>query len=252
MAATDWVVIAVVLVILAMIVIAFLETKYLRKSIRGRRVRAAKRLEQLPDDAHNALITTKAILATLERGGLRSEEAAALMQEAQLAYGRRNYRVVLDLTSKAKEKIMALKARQSAQGDLAKLDSTPSSQPEGEATTKELLQKDFPSNYAPARFSLELAQVAIEKGRESGRDVVQAEALLAHARARFDAEDYSAALSAARQAQRSAETGPLDLPTPTGVPPSAAEGLACAACGTTLQADDVFCRKCGARVASAT
>lgn len=242
---------AVIGLILAVIVVTFIELKYLRKSMKARRVRAAKRVHELPDDAYNALVTTRAIQNTLARGGVVNEEVAALLREAQAAFSRQNYRVVLDLTSKARERLLALKARQTAQGDLAKLEGLP---PGGEeVTTKELLTKEFPPNYAQSKFSMELAGSAIAAGREAGRDVANAEGLLAQADVRFRAQDYTGALALARQAQKAAAGEAVAAPPPPPAPAPAApivsaSRLACKTCGSTLQADDVFCRKCGSRV----
>jgi hypothetical protein len=239
--------VAVGLIVVALGVIAWLEMKFMRRSMRSRRSRAAKDAEDLPDRAHNALVTTRAIAAALDRGGVRSEEVDGLLREAQMAYGRHNHRVVLDLTERAKEKLMALKARQTASGDAAKLDALPFRGPD-EPTTKELLQKDFPPNLTQAKFTMNLASGAIEQGRGSGRDVAQAEALLDRARAQFEAQDFAGALSTARQAQRSAEAGPLAGLVLDASPVEERVAITCAACGAPVASDDAFCRKCGTRL----
>ncbi|MGQ0798163.1 MAG: zinc ribbon domain-containing protein [Methanobacteriota archaeon] len=239
--------VGVILVVVAIVVIAWLELKYMRRSMRARRGRATRGLEELPDTAHNALVTTRAIVAALERGGVHSEEADGLLREAQMAYGRRNYRVVIDLTSKAKERLTALKAGHAAMGDLAKLDAMPSGG--DETTTKELLQRDFPTNLTQAKFTIDLVASAVEAGRASGRDVGQAEALLAQARVRFDGQDYTGALASARQAQRSAEAGPIPgLVVEASGSASVTMSPDCPACGSPIAADDAFCRKCGTRL----
>src|SRR3990170_3124221 len=249
--------IAMILMVVAILVIAFLEMKYVRKSMRARRVRAAKRVDEMPDQAHNALITTKAIASTLERGGIQSEEILSLLREAQMAYDRRNYRVVLDLTSQAKDRMLALKARQSAKGDLGKLEGIAAPEGTEETTTKELLQKEFPPNFAQARFTIEIARFAVDRAKADGRDLAEADRLLAQAQSRFDARDYTGALSVARQAQRVAEgVAPSRTPAPQVAAPPAgtttAATLVCVSCGTALRPDDVFCRKCGTKVESPT
>lgn len=238
--------VGVVLVVVAIVVIAWLELKYMRKSMRTRRVRSTRGIEELPDTAHNALITTRAIAAALDRGGVHSEEVEGLLREAQMAYSRRNYRVVIDLASKAKEKLTALKARHAAMGDLAKLESMPSAGGD-ETTTKELLQRDFPPNLAQAKFTIDLAANAVERGRSSGRDVSQAEGLLAQARVRFDGQDFGGALSSAWQAQRSADSGPI-AGLVVGAPALVIMAPACPSCGAPIAADDAFCRKCGTKL----
>ena len=239
--------------ILIMAIITYLELRYLRRSARARRTRGAKRAELLPDEAHNALVTTRAIMATLERTGLHSVDAVALVDEAQIAYERRNYRVTIDLTKKAKDRLMALRSAQAAKGDLVKLEAAPVGGVAEEPTTKERLQKEFPSNLAPAKFALGVAEDSVAEARSSGRSVTHAESLLSQARTRFEAQDYDGALSGARLAQRAAEglTVEITAPAPAPTTPKAvplAEGV-CSACGATVNAEDAFCRKCGTKIA---
>lgn len=250
MAIADQILLAVVLVIIAIVVIAFFELKYMRKSMHKRRARAAKRIDDLPDDAYNSLVTTKAILASMDRGGLHSEEAAVMLRDAKTAYDRGNYRVTLDLTSQAKERLMVLKARQKSEGDASKLETLGSPGLETLSTTKEVLQKEYPANYLQSKFSMELATGSIEAGRSSGRDVNQAVQLLDSAHARFDAEDYDGALAAARLADRSARGEAVEVTLPaTSAASTNSPSPTCASCGAQLQPDDIFCRKCGSRVA---
>ncbi len=140
--ATDQVTVAVILFAVALAVFTFFELRFLRKRMKNRRVRTAKRDEELSDEAHNTIVTTKAILAALERQGIRSEESASWLREAETAATRRNYRVAIDLTAKAKGRLLALKSAQASKGDLAKLDRLPRSSGSDEITTKEIIQKD--------------------------------------------------------------------------------------------------------------
>src|SRR3989442_11871066 len=112
--------VAVRLVLVAIGAEAFLETCSLRRKMENRRVRTAKRDEEVKDESHNAIVTTKAILTSLERQGIRSEEATGWLREAEMAKGRRNYRVAIELTGKAKARLLSLKSAQAAKGDLAK------------------------------------------------------------------------------------------------------------------------------------
>lgn len=256
MAEVDQVTLTVILAVLALAVILFFETRFLRKRIKNRRLRTVKGDSELPDDAYNAIITTKAIVSSLERQGVRSEEASAWLRDAEAAHGRSNYRVALELTGRAKERLLSVKADQAARGDLAKLEqlSTAGGSSE-EVTTKELLQKEMPPNLLQSKFSIEVAGTAVESGRLAGRDVLQAAEFLEAARERFHAKDYTAALAIARQSKRAAEG--LKIETPVSVPAVAtasqvAPGRACPSCGALIQSDDVFCRKCGTRLPPAT
>jgi len=249
----DDVTVAVVLLLVALGIATFLETRYLRKKMKNRRVRTAKRDDEMQDNAHNAITTTKAIMSSLERQGIRSEEAVAWLQEAQTANARHNYRVAMDLTSKAKERLLALKATQASKGDLAKLDRLPVGASTDEMTTKEMLQKEIPPNLLQSKFSIEVAGTAVEQGRLNGRDVSQATELLETAKTRFDAKDYAAALSIAQQSKRAAagEHVEVSVPVPASPATSTAGGRPCPSCGASLEADDVFCRKCGKRLTAA-
>ncbi|HEY7588899.1 MAG TPA: zinc ribbon domain-containing protein [Thermoplasmata archaeon] len=253
----DLTTIIIVVLVIIMTIVVWFELRYLRKSNRNRRGRAAKRAQELPDEAHNALITTRAIVSTLaDRSGIENEEVTGLMREAQMAYDRRNYRVTIELTTKAKERLMVLKGQHAAKGDLAKLESIPAGGTASEEpTTKELLQRDFPPNMLQARFSISMAESSVEGGRVAGRDTSQAETLLSAAKARYDAKDYSGALTVARQAERSAagETIVVSIPSAPAppvppVPADVPESEACSSCGAPMREGDIFCRKCGARV----
>lgn len=252
--------------IIVMAVVTWFEWRYLRKSMRIRRGRAAKETDELPDEAHNALVTTRAIVSTLaERSGIRNEEVDGIMREAKLAFDRKNYRVTIELTSQARQRLMALKAQQEAKGDLARIEGSPSAGAASEEpTTKELLQKEFPPNLLPSKFAISVAESAIEEGRARGRETARAETLLASARSKYEAEDYSGALSLARQAEKSARgesvevvaippgsaAGPPTSSEPAAAPAAAVPmGSTCPACGTPIKQGDAFCRKCGTKVA---
>ena len=256
-----------VILVFVMIAVTWLELRVLRRKSRARRDRSARLPEEMQDEAHNALITTRAIASTLsERSGVQSEEVDSWLREAQMAYNRRNYRVALDLTQRARERLVSLKGAQSAQGDAAKLESLASGSASDEPTTKEVLQKQFPPNLIPSRFAISVAEASVEQAVASGRDVTTAQTLLAAARSRFEAQDYGSALSVARQAEKSAKGEAVSVPVPpepeavasaeAATSPSAPRpeapavvlGSVCPSCGTPMKPDDAFCRKCGTRV----
>ncbi|MGI0149079.1 MAG: zinc ribbon domain-containing protein [Thermoplasmata archaeon] len=258
MADLDPMTIGLMLVVVVFAIIGFFEMTFLRKKIKNRRIRSPKGDTELSDSAHNAIATTKAIVESLGHQGLRSPESNGWIKEAETAFERRNYRVVLELTGKARERLLALKSAQARKGDLVKLDQlTPVGGTE-EVTTKELLQKELAPNLLQSKFSIELAGTAVDQGRAAGRDVIQAIEFLDAARGRFDVKDYDGALSMARLSKRAADGQKIDAPAPAprAVPvvaaPSAAAAEPCPSCGAMLAEDDAFCRKCGTRlVASA-
>lgn len=257
--------IIMVVLVFVMIAVTWLELRVLRKKAKSRRERSDRRPEELQDEAHNALITTRAIASSLaERGGIQSEEVDSMLHEAQIAYDRRNYRVALDLTGKSKERLMALRAAQAAHGDVTKLETLSTLEESEEPTTKEVLQKQYPPNLVQSRFSISVAEASIESAEAAGRDATPAKALLNAARSRFEAQDYGGALSIARQAEKSARgepvaatPAPLVVAAPAAVkepaapnppkPAAVAVGSACPSCGAPMKPDDAFCRKCGTR-----
>jgi predicted RNA-binding Zn-ribbon protein involved in translation (DUF1610 family) len=254
---SDPVTIAAVLAGVAVtIAVAYFEMQFLHKKMKNRRVRAAKQDSNLPDEAHNAIVTTKAIAATLERQGVRSSEVASWIREAEMAYQRGNYRVTKDLIGRAKERLLALKSAQATKGDIAKLDQLSTVGGGSDAvTTKELLQKEIPPNLPQSKFSIEVAGSAIEQARSSGRDVAQATELLDAARGRFDAKDYDGALTMARLSSRAAEGKKVEMPSLTSPRPAkqtTVTARACPSCGASLASDDAFCRKCGTALGQAS
>lgn len=269
--ADDLTTILMVVLVIVMIAVVWIELRYLRRKSKSRRQRIAKKPEELQDEAHNALITTRAIASSLsERSGIHSEEVDSLLREAQMAYSRRNYRVAIDLTTTAKERLSKLRTEPAAPPPAASPDGlpslddlTPPSEDE-EPTTKALLQRDYPPNLIQSRFAISMAETSIAEGQGAGREVAQAQTLLASARSRFDAKDYSGALTIARQAEKSARGEPVTAaisaaPAASGAPSSSAPpaasaptavvpGSVCPSCGAALKPDDAFCRKCGTEV----
>ena len=242
--------------LIALAGVGAVELWYLRRRRRQRTTRGESEAE-LPDRAHNAIVTLKTIGDTLARGGVRSPEADDLIREAEGAARERNYRVAIELTERAKAVLRAAKLRQQQKGDLSKFDGI---QPKGDAaetTAKERLMKELPPNYAQSKFSMNLALDEIASARMAGRDTGEAESLVASAQASFDAQDYAAALKQAVRARRSLEgvSVPATEPAPDVPPPTLAapSGTArpCPSCGSPAAADDAFCRKCGVAVPKA-
>ncbi|HKZ23763.1 MAG TPA: zinc ribbon domain-containing protein [Thermoplasmata archaeon] len=247
---TDQIIIAVVLFAVAMGILAFFEIRFLRKRMKGRRKRLGKRDDELADQAHNAVTTTKAILSAMDRQGVRSGDASSMLREADMALARHNYRVVIDLTSKTRDRLMSAKAAQATRGDLAKLEQVATVGGSTDVTTKERIQKEFPPNLLQSKFSIELAGTAIETARTAGRGTDVATQLLDSAKARFDSQDYDGALRFARQSKRSADGEAIELPPAVApaAPSMPAGDQSCPSCGASIRPDDAFCRKCGTRL----
>lgn len=236
--------VAVMVMLVVLSVVMFLELRYMR----SRRAARSGDLE-LPDRAHNAILTTKAIRDALARGGVSSTAADDAIREAEAAYRERKYRVAVDVADRAKGLLQDEKRRHQQWGDLAKLDGIEATGEVEETTAKEMLAKELPSNYASSRFTMGLARGEIDAAKAQGRDVAQAEQHLADSQASFDASDYDAALRNAVQARRvltEEPPAPIVPPPVVGATPSARVVL-CVACGSAIPAQDAFCRKCGAK-----
>jgi len=240
----------------ALAAVGAVELWYLRRRRKQRTSRGESEVE-LPDLAHNAIVTVKAIGDTLARGGVRSPQADDLIREAEGAARERNYRVAIDLTERAKAILRAAKLRQQQKGDLSKFDGIKPKGDADEVTAKERLMKELPPNYAQSKFSMNLALDEIASAKTAGRDTGEAESLVASAQASFDAQDYATALKQAVRARRSLEGVPMPATEPVReVPPQtpAAPGgttRPCPSCGSPVAADDAFCRKCGVAVPKA-
>ncbi len=246
------------LLIVGLAILTFIELRYLRKTAKNRRARLAERAD-LPDRAHNAILTSKAISRSLAASGVVTADADDLIKEAEIANRSLDYRVVIELTDRAKSMMKAAKARHDKMGDLTRLDKAQGGGTE--ATTKEQLQKELPPNYMQARFTISLAEERIQAARGAGRDTAQAEEALRAAQKTFEGKDYDNALKLAVKSRRLADgeippepvasvTAPPGTPAPSSPSPEAPARPArkCASCGAELKADDGFCRKCGVKV----
>jgi len=255
MADLDGVTIGLIAAAIGFAVLGFLEVRYLRKKMKDRRIRAVKGDSELPDEAHNAIITTKAIMESLERQGIRSAEVAGWIHEAERAFEGHNYRVVLELARKSKDRLLTLKSEHASKGELAKLEQLAPAEGVAEATTKERLQRELAPNLLQSKFSIEVAGSAIEEARLAGRDVIQATGFLDAAKGRFDLKDYDGALSLSRLSKRAADGQKVEAPiatAPKTVPLPPTPSPACPSCGAAISPDDAFCRKCGVHLAAPT
>src|SRR6266480_3496981 len=209
---TDPTTIAVVLVGVALVIaVGFFEMRFLRKKMKTRRIREAKKDTELLDESHNAVVTTKAIAATLERQGIRSPEVNEWIREAETAAGRRNYRVAKDLAGKAKDRLLVLKSEVASKGEVAKLEQLSAVRGD-QITTKERLHKEVAPNFPQSKFSIELAEGALATARAGGRDVAQATELFEAAKARLETEVHDGALSRSIASDRALKSEKVEIP----------------------------------------
>src|SRR3989442_15327403 len=179
-------IVLVILVVLA--VVTLLELRFFRSLMKRRMART-----DLPDQAHNTLLTSKAIAETLRTSGIVSPQAEDAIRDAEVAYRRGNYRVAVELADRAKGLLKTAKARHEKLGDVSRLDtirSTGSNQP----TTKEMLQKGLPPNYPQGKFTISLAEERIATARAAGRDTAAAGSPPPTAPGRLGAKDVDQGL----------------------------------------------------------
>ena len=243
----DSTLVIVVIVVIVLTIVTFLELRYFRSFMKRRQTRI-----DLPDQAHNALLTSKAIAHTLRASGGNTASADDMIEEAETAYNRRAYRVSLDLSERAKAALKTEKSKHDKIGDLSRLQRVRGGASD-EPTTKELLQKEHPPNYTQAKFTISVAEERIAAAREAGRGTAAAEGLLQTARAGFDAQDYDGALKLAAKSRRIADGEAVPEAEAKRAVPSHVEiprpaNRACASCGAELLVGDPFCRKCGVKV----
>ncbi len=240
-------------ILVVLVVVTLLELRYFRSFMKKKQTHA-----DLPDRAHNALLTSKAIAATLRSSGVVTAPADDVIREAEVAYRSRDYRVTIELSDKAKGILKTEKARHDKIGDLSRLQRSGSAGSD-EPTTKEVLQKELPPNFIPAKFTISLAEERIATARGTGRGTAAAEAFLQSARSSFDSKDFDTALKLAVKARRSADGEAIaeapPAPAAAAATPARPEveiprpaHRACASCGSELLAGDTFCRKCGVKV----
>lgn len=227
----DRIIVLIVIMVIFFVVI-LVEFWYLRK----RRASKAKK-EPLEDQAFNAVLNARAISNTLARDGTDLSGVNDILDRADAALQRGDFRGSLDLTDRAKEMMKTVKAKsdvlpETKGGDFA----------ETEPTTKEVLRKKFPNNYLESRFSRSMAAESIQKAKDSSLDISEAERLLQKCDECADREDYTQALSYAVRSRKLAE----DAVGGAG-PKGTAAGSTCSSCGAEVLEDDAFCRKCGAK-----
>jgi len=243
----DNVLILVVVIVIILTIVTFLELRYFRSFMKKRRDRV-----DLPDNAHNSILTGKAIANALRSVGVDTTQADDVIAEAETAYRRRDYRVAIQLSEQAKTLLKSQKAKHDKVGDLGRLQRVRTAASD-EPTTKEVLQKEHPPNYTQARFTLSLAQERIAAARTAGRGTAPAEGLLKNAQASFDAADYDSALKLAAKSRRMAD-GEIPAGAEPKMPVSSQVEIprpanrACASCGAELLVGDPFCRRCGVKV----
>lgn len=255
----DQTLVLVVAVALTFIVVVIGELVWLRNRRLKKGMSSGGRVKKmsLRDDAHNALITGRAIVRTLERGGASMEATMNQLEEARTAFDRGNFRACIDIVDKAKDSMKTAKLAAEKRGDLEKLEASPPPPGDEEMLTKEIIAKEMPENFIQAKFSLNLAKDHMEKCRQGAIDTEAAALVLQDAEKAFEEKDYTTALKLAVRCKNllTTEDGGLEtIPPDEEVIEIIEEQLKfrCTGCGEFLVEGDGFCRKCGAKIPKAT
>src|SRR2546428_13905996 len=94
----DNVLLLVVIVVIVLTIVTFLELRYFRSFMKKRRDRV-----DLPDNAHNSILTGQAIANALRSVGVDTTQADGVIAGAETAYRRRDYRAAIQLSATAKK-----------------------------------------------------------------------------------------------------------------------------------------------------
>lgn len=239
--------------VIILAVVVFLELKFLKKRRHSIKNLGLSKKEDslLPDRAHNALITARAISSALSRDGTDLGLADELLEKAKVALEKGDYRVCIDYTERAKESMKKAKARRAGTLEIKEVEEAEEgTHPEesfvtAEMTTKEFLLKKVPKNYLQSRFCLSQAQEAIEEAEADGGNVSEVRELYEKANLYFEQKDYDRALTLAIQCRKAILGGQDVIEVEYAISESERK---CPSCGAVADELDVFCRKCGSKL----
>lgn len=200
--------------------------------------RQKPREEFIGDKAHNDLLTTRAIVQSLERGGITAPQIASLLEEAQDELDRGHHRQAMAGLERVRNLLSQAQRSQAAGGDVAKLEALG-----GEAT-----EAPSPKAWQPSAQEAEALQArfAVGKAARSLGDrgnPPEASRMVEEAEAALRANDYKGALGKAQRALKALGQGEGIGRSP-GARPS--EVMACPSCGAPMAADGEPCPLCGA------
>jgi len=247
-----------------MLVVVFFELRYMRKR---RKSKVTLRVDQIKDEAYNAIHTTRRVINMIQGRGGDTRAAQSILEEAKYALQRGEHAEAIRLARNAREALTHPNEPAPAGGPSSALEkvaeevlSTPGDSRDLYSGTK--LPDEQTGSYLSAQFELNGAREDVKKAVIAGRDVSSAQNLLAEADTAFEQGNYTKVLSLAVRARKTMgmggaiETIPLKAPEPDEVaeepPPQARDrhhrSNICTKCGEPLEKGDAFCGKCGTRV----
>jgi hypothetical protein len=237
----DWVLLIILIVILAIVV--YIELRYMRSRNRDYIDRTMDK-----DDTFNAISTTKAIATTLKQKGKDTREAEHVIVQAEQAYKRGNFIASREFSKKARDILMVAPTMELA---------TPKAEAvggDGAVTEKERKTvhevKKMEPNMLESNFIISACRDLIQEQEGSGKDLCSVKEHLSKADALFAEKKYNEALKEGMVAKRMLGDDSIDVVPEVHLDRGTEAEMKCPGCGTTITADDVFCRKCGMRLAS--
>jgi ribosomal protein L40E len=231
-----------------MIVVVVAELIYfIRRRRKKMKLRRTQKGESLSDKAHNLIMTTESISASLTSQGIQTAEANALITEAKRFEAMRDFSSAIERAEAAKLALIRAKREQNVspaapanpptQGGLSMEDE------------EELVDlSKLPKNYMQAKFILNSAKDLLEKdGIKSGEAFDNYQKAKEH----FEAEEYSKALTLAIKAERILDSDTVGLigeEEADEVEEEVVEVQVCPECDNEVSPDDAFCRSCGQKL----
>ncbi|MFO7618519.1 MAG: DUF2726 domain-containing protein, partial [Thermoplasmata archaeon] len=173
--------------------------------------------EPLSDRAHNSIITTESISATLANQGIDTGEADALIRQARKELAMKDYVSAAERAEAAKLVLLRAKREHQSRKDGGTPQyADPGTRPmdrsiyelKEQPVREERSLDSLPANYVQAKFMLATAKDILEK-----RGITSGEAynFYSDAVSHFKREDYTKALSLSIKAERLLDSGTLTL-----------------------------------------
>ncbi len=234
--------------------VLYFEVRYMR-----RRRQSKIDAQMVKDEAHNALVTTKALQGAVNREGYDTSKAGRLMIQAQSAYERGDFSKVQSLSDEARKIMKKVKEEETV--ETFEYDSETSSEEEETESPPFQEMEDMAHNFVESKFMIANVEHMIKQLPEGGDSRIEGTRLLNLAKTQFEAEEYTEALKFACQAKKWIEglrdgnsseelvEEEEDEEEPEEeMPDTSIEGNRCGNCGAKLAPDNLFCGKCGERV----
>jgi len=238
----DWVLLVILIIILAIVI--YIELRYMRSRNRNYIDRTMDR-----DDTFNTISTTKAIATALKQKGKDTREAEHVIVQAEQAYKRGNFIASREFSKKARDILMVAPTVELASSPKAEAINDDITIVDKERRTVHEVKKMEP-NMLESNFIISACRDRIQEQEGSGKDLCSAKEHMSKADVLFAEKRYNEALKEGMIAKRMLGDATIDVVPEVHLEKGTDAEMKCPGCGTVITADDVFCRKCGMRLAS--